>query len=156
MKFTDTLSGALAIVLGAAVAAYASSFPAASGQAIGPGRFPTIIGVGFMVLGVVLAVSGIRRGERLAIHVEDWMRRPRMVLNGVLVPVALIFYAAMVERVGFLLTSIAFLSLLCTAFGVRRILIVPIAVVATLVLHFCFYSLLRVPLPWGVLEGIAW
>jgi hypothetical protein len=24
------------------------------------------------------------------------------------------------------------------------------------VIHYAFYTLLRVPLPWGVLEGIAW
>ncbi len=23
-------------------------------------------------------------------------------------------------------------------------------------IHYAFYSLLRVPLPWGVLEGVAW
>ena len=32
----------------------------------------------------------------------------------------------------------------------------PIAVVATLVVHFAFYQLLRVPLPWGLLQGVAW
>ena len=31
-----------------------------------------------------------------------------------------------------------------------------IAVVATLVIHFAFYKLLRVPLPWGVLQDFAW
>jgi putative tricarboxylic transport membrane protein len=25
-----------------------------------------------------------------------------------------------------------------------------------LVIHYAFYKLLRVPLPWGVLQGIAW
>jgi hypothetical protein len=29
-------------------------------------------------------------------------------------------------------------------------------VAVTLGLHLAFYSLLRVPLPWGWLEGIAW
>ena len=32
---------------------------------------------------------------------------------------------------------------------------IPVAIVATLVIHFSFYKLLRVPLPWGVLEGWA-
>ena len=30
------------------------------------------------------------------------------------------------------------------------------AVVATVVVHFAFYKLLRVPLPWGILTPIAW
>jgi putative tricarboxylic transport membrane protein len=29
-------------------------------------------------------------------------------------------------------------------------------VIVTLVIHYAFYSLLRVPLPWGVLERFAW
>ena len=33
---------------------------------------------------------------------------------------------------------------------------VLIAVIAALVVHFAFYKLLRVPLPWGVLTGVAW
>jgi putative tricarboxylic transport membrane protein len=49
-----------------------------------------------------------------------------------------------------------FLSALFVAFGVRRIWIAPVALVATIVIHFGFYTLLRVPLPWGVLEAIAW
>jgi putative tricarboxylic transport membrane protein len=28
--------------------------------------------------------------------------------------------------------------------------------VATLVIHFAFYKLLRVPLPWGMLTPYAW
>jgi hypothetical protein len=38
--------------------------------------------------------------------------------------------------------------------GVRRAFVT--AVVATLVIHLLFYKLLRVPLPWGVLERFAW
>mgnify|MGYP000887924636 CR=1 FL=1 len=33
---------------------------------------------------------------------------------------------------------------------------VLIAAVATMVIHFAFYKLLRVPLPWGVLTPFAW
>ena len=31
-----------------------------------------------------------------------------------------------------------------------------LAVVVTLVIHFAFYKLLRVPLPWGLLTPYAW
>ena len=31
----------------------------------------------------------------------------------------------------------------------------PVAIISTLVIHLSFYKLLRVPLPWGVLEGWA-
>jgi len=31
-----------------------------------------------------------------------------------------------------------------------------LAVLLTLLIHFVFYKLLRVPLPWGLLQGVAW
>jgi putative tricarboxylic transport membrane protein len=34
--------------------------------------------------------------------------------------------------------------------------VVPLAVVVTLIIHYAFYKLLRVPLPWGLLQGVAW
>jgi putative tricarboxylic transport membrane protein len=43
-----------------------------------------------------------------------------------------------------------------TAFGAPWKRAVPLAVIVTLLIHYVFYSLLRVALPWGVLEGIAW
>ena len=42
------------------------------------------------------------------------------------------------------------------ALGVKPGRAVIIAVVSTLLIHYAFYKLLRVPLPWGVLNGIAW
>jgi len=33
---------------------------------------------------------------------------------------------------------------------------VLIAVIAAVLVHFAFYKLLRVPLPWGVLMPYAW
>lgn len=46
--------------------------------------------------------------------------------------------------------------------GLMAVLRVPLwrslwlAVVLTLLIHFVFYKLLRVPLPWGVLQAVAW
>jgi putative tricarboxylic transport membrane protein len=31
-----------------------------------------------------------------------------------------------------------------------------VALIATLVIHFAFYKLLRVPLPWGIITPWAW
>ena len=57
---------------------------------------------------------------------------------------------------GFIVTGIVLLSVLMWAFGARPVLIVPVAVVATLLIHLAFYKLLKVPLPWGLLQPIAW
>lgn len=156
MKLSDTLSGVLTLIFGTAVVVVARAFPAMPGQTIGPSLFPTLIGGGLILCGMALAVSGLRRRDGPWIEADDWVRRPRMVLNFGLVFVALVFYAIAVGRLGFFITAVIFLSVLMLAFGVTRTRIVPLALAVTIVIHYAFYSLLRVPLPWGVLEGIAW
>ena len=156
MRLNDTLSGLLLVLLGAAVVACARTFPAAAGHGVGPGFFPILTGVGLALCGAVLMWSGRRQRDAAWLEVEDWMRRPRMVLNGALVIGGLIFYALAVDTVGFFITGFVFLAVLFLAFGVRRRWIAPIAAAVTFGLHVAFYTFLRVPLPWGWLEGIAW
>jgi putative tricarboxylic transport membrane protein len=88
--------------------------------------------------------------------VDEPARGPRGILRATLVIGAVVFYALAVETVGFFITAPVFLAVLFGAFGVRRRWIVPLAAGVTLTLHFAFYTLLRVPLPWGWLEGMAW
>ena len=155
MRFHDTFIGLLLALLGAGVAGQASTFPPAPGHGPGAGAFPLVLGLGLAGCGVVLAIVGRREaGAWLAFEVGA--RRFASVRNAVLVPLALLAYALVVETAGFFLTSFVLLAGLFLAFGVRRSWIVPLAAGVTLALHGAFYSVLRVPLPWGWLEGIAW
>jgi putative tricarboxylic transport membrane protein len=156
MKLTDRVAGFLAIVLGASVVLHTRTFPPMPGQPVGPAMFPAAIGVLLVIAGIALIAGDARHGAGGRIELADWARRPRMVLNFALVIVDLLFYALAVTELGFLITAIIFVSVLMLAFGVRRRHILPLAVAVTLVIHYGFYTLLRVPLPWGVLEGIAW
>jgi putative tricarboxylic transport membrane protein len=156
MRLSDALSGLLTLIVGIAVVAYARTFPPMPGQSVGPGLFPTVVGSGFVLFGTVLMIDGVRRRGMSSIELDEWTRRPRMVLNFALVIAVLVFYALAVDQLGFFITALAFLSVLFLAFDVRRTWIVPLALVATLVIHYGFYTLLRVPLPWGPLEGLAW
>ena len=58
------------------------------------------------------------------------------------------------DKVGFLDRRADPAVRLFSAFGVRRNVAIVPAIVATLVIHFAFYKLLRVPLPWGVLQAV--
>lgn len=156
MRLNDSLSGLLLVVFGVVVAISAAAFPESGGQTIGPGLFPATIGVGLALSGAVLAWSGRRMRDAQWLTFEEWVAEPRMMLNAALVIGALIFYALVVETVGFFITAFVFLAILFLAFGVNRRWIAPLAVMVTLGLHFAFYSLLRVPLPWGWLESVAW
>ena len=156
MRLNDTLSGLLLLLFGTCVVVDARTFPASPGQSIGPGLFPILIGVGLVLCGVVLLWSGRRQRGGRWLEFEEWVCQPRRALNAVLVVGALIFYALAVETIGFFITAIVLLAVLFLAFGVRRRWIAPLAVGVTLGLHISFYSFLRVPLPWGWLEGMAW
>ena len=156
MRLNDTLSGVLIALAGAALVLEAGTFPQMPGQPVGPALFPTVIGVGLLACAAVLIAPGLKRRRAPWIEVDAWVRRPRMVLNFGLVFLVLVFYALVVARLGFFLTAIIVLGVLMLAFDVPRARILPLAMAVTLAIHYAFYSLLRVPLPWGVLEGIAW
>lgn len=156
MKLHDTLCGLLILLFGTAVIAYAQTFPPMPGQNIGPSLFPTLIGSGFVLFALALMVSGLRERGAPWLELDDWLRRPRMAFNFLLVIADLVFYALVVDRLGFFITGFLFLCVLFLAFGVARKWIAPIAGVVTLLIHYGFYTLLRVPLPWGLFEGIAW
>jgi putative tricarboxylic transport membrane protein len=155
MRLHDTLTGLFLALIGAAVAWQASTFPPAPGHGPGAGAFPLMLGLGLAGCGVVLLVTG-RREVGGWLEFEEGARRLATARNAVLVPLALLAYALCVETAGFFPTSFVLLAGLFLAFGVRRRWIVPLAAGVTLALHGAFYSVLRVPLPWGWLEGVAW
>src|SRR5687767_5853916 len=106
MRINDTLSGLLLLMFGTAVAVYAATFPATSGQTIGPGLFPMLIGCGLSLCGAGLVWSERRQPGAQWIEFEEWVRRPRLALNAALVVAALIFYTLAVDTLGFFITAL--------------------------------------------------
>ena len=160
MKFNDAAWGVLLALLGAAVLVHVQSFPRIPGQNIGPGIFPGLVASGLGICGLLLIVRGVRsrRGTAPAPWAEApaWLRSRRsMQAFAVLVGVN-VFYLLAVDRLGFLPTAFVYLSALMAVLRVRPVVLLPLALVATLLIHGAFYRLLKVPLPWGVLQPIAW
>ena len=157
MRIGDRAAGVAAFVFGSLVAAYARSFPPATGQPVGPGTFPAAIGVALAAAGVLLLIKGLRQQPReSSVDLTGWAANPRIASRAALVLAVVVFYALVLDRLGFLITATLLLSALFAAFGVRRARILPLAVCVTFAIHVAFYTLLRVPLPWGLLEAIAW
>jgi putative tricarboxylic transport membrane protein len=156
----DAVWGALVLLLGIAILVAIRNFPTIPGQQYGPALFPGVIAVGLMICGAVLCYRSLASRAPHAplrfIAFDPWVRSPRHVVAFAVVISVNVLYVAFVERIGFVLTGIAYLSALFAVFRVRARWIVPLAVIVTLVIHYAFYKLLRVPLPWGWLEGIAW
>ena len=160
MKLNDAVWGALLLLLAAAILVHVQSFRTIPGQQYGPAIFPGLIAVGLAICAVLLIVNGLTArsgGERAHwIAFAPWTRSHRHIAAFALTIGVNAFYILLVDRLGFIPTGIIYLAALFAVFGVRLIWIVPLAVVLTLVIHTAFYKMLRVPLPWGVLQGFIW
>jgi putative tricarboxylic transport membrane protein len=161
MKLNDAVWGALLIFFSAAVLMHVQGLPTIPGQKVGPALFPGVLAVGLAVCAVLLIVKGLaaraQGGERARwVEFDGWTRSHRRVVAFLAVIGVNVFYILAVDRLGFILTGVVYLGTLFIVFGVGRKSILPLALAVTLVIHYAFYKMLKVPLPWGVLQGIAW
>lgn len=157
MKINDVFSGLLIGIFGALLFVHVQSFPPMVGQDVGPNMFPQLIAVGLMVCAAVLVVKGLKTLKAQGwVTVPDWLGQGRITLGFVLIPVVLAFYVGVSESLGFLPTSVILLMALFLVFEVRLKTALPVALLGSLGIHALFYKLLRVPLPWGILEPFAW
>jgi len=161
MKLNDAVWGALLIFFSAAVLVHVQRFPAIPGQKVGPALFPGLLAAALAVCAVLLIVRGLAArahggGRAQWAEFDGWTNSRRHVIAFFAVVGVNVFYILLVDKVGFIPTGVVYLATLFTIFGVRLKWVVPIALVVTLVIHYAFYRLLKVPLPWGILQGIAW
>ena len=161
MKLNDAVWGALLLLLAAAVLVHVQRFGTIPGQQYGPAIFPGLVAVGLAICGVLLVFSGLasrthgrERAEWIAF--APWMRSPRHVRAFAITIAVNVFYVLFVDRLGFIVTGVIYLVALFAAYGVRFKWNVSLIVVLTLIIHTAFYKLLRVPLPWGLLQGFIW
>jgi len=155
MRVHDSLIGGVLLVLALAVLWHVQGFPPAPGQDFGPAVFPELIAAGLAVASAALIWQGLRIRQPLAVIAEG-LRSPRHLLAFAVVIASTAFYILLSDRLGFIVCSLVVLLALQWACGVRPGMAVVVAVVATLAIHAAFYKLLKVPLPWGVLQPVAW
>ena len=148
------MSGAGLIALGAAVLWHIQGYPAMPGQKFGPAWFPGLISIGLIVCGALLAAQGIRQRAPL-FTLPGWFQSPRAIAGVVLVIGGLLFYVLVADALGFYLTALPILVVWMRVLGASWRVTLPVAVVATVVIHLSFYKLLRIPLPWGIFERFA-
>ena len=157
MKFNDAVFGLLLILLGGAVLLHIQVFPNIPGQQVGPALYPGLIAVGLCMGGGILVVQGwLARARQPWFAAEDWVKSPRHLLAFAVLVAGVVFYILVAQSLGFVITSTLVLTALFSVLRVKMGRAVLIALIATLVIHFAFYKLLRVPLPWGLLTNFAW
>lgn len=157
MRFNDAVFGVVLMVFALSVWAYSGAFPEMPGQAYGPALFPRVIAAALLVCGLILAVKGLRHLQTSAwVSLGEWARHPRQVADFALVPLSLVLYIVLSEPLGFIPVAFSLLVMLFCSNGLRVPRALVLSAVTTLVVHTAFYQFLRVPLPWGLLQGVAW
>ncbi|MCO6390801.1 hypothetical protein GTW25_07135 [Aliihoeflea aestuarii] len=156
MRFSDTMLGAMLLILGIAVTAYARTLPAVPGQQYGAAAFPTLIGVGFVCCALILLVQGLKARSVPLVSFTEWTRQPgALVAVGVTI-LCIVAYMLLARRVGFIPVSVAILVVLFRLLSVSWGKTIFFAVAATLVTDYVFRSLLLVPLPFGMMPRMPW
>ena len=161
MKLNDAVWGALLLLFSVTLLVHVQSFPPMPGQRVGPALFPGLIAVGLAVCAVLLMVKdwaarSKQGGAPALMTLAPWTRSPRQMLAFGLVIGANVGYILLVDKVGFIPIGTLYLVILFWVLGVSPKWNLVIAIAVTLVIHYAFYKLLRVPLAWGVLGRFAW
>jgi putative tricarboxylic transport membrane protein len=163
VKLNDAVWGGLFVLLAGVILIHVQGFPQIPGQNVGPALFPGAIAVGLGVCGLMLIAKGMR--ARLAraegsqwqwLWLPPWLKSGRHLTAFLVLVGVNVFYLVVVDRLGFIITGFLYLLAFMWVMQVRLVRAVPIALVMTLLIHYAFYKLLRVPLPWGVLTPLAW
>src|SRR6266545_3433103 len=123
MKISDTVVGVGFVGAGALIVAGTLNYPPLDGGHPGPALFPRILGTLMAALGAALAVQGAR--ARDATQAVEWL--------------------------GFLITGTLLLFLMMWRLRVPPLRALMVAIAFTMIVHFLFVKVLRVPLPLGLL-----
>jgi putative tricarboxylic transport membrane protein len=158
MKFNDIHIGIVLGVFSVIVFAAARTFPVIPGQQFGASLFPMLIAVGLFICALLLVAQGLRARAAGAPKAASpsWLRDPISVMRFLMVPASLVFYFVLGDWLGFVPCAFLLLIVLFRLFGVRWRTSLVVALATTLIIHFMFYTVLHVPLPWGLLEPVAW
>lgn len=157
LKANDAITGGIFLAVAIFAFVHAGTFRALPGVPYGPDLFPRLVAVLMGIGGVALIVGSLRRAVRAPLLViDDWARKPRTyaIIAGVVG--SILFYLFATERLGFLLTGFLMLTgLLCVTRGASKIASnAIIGAAVTIVIYLIFVRMLRVPLPWGLIEAM--
>jgi putative tricarboxylic transport membrane protein len=158
VRINDAVIGIVLVLFALAMIWHTRTFPAMPGQDYGPAVFPVLIGIGFLITGLILIVSGLRRRRTEPWFAGgDWLRSRIHVARFLAVLGGLVAYILLSNWLGFILTSLLLLFGWLVLFrGGKPVSSLVIALAVTLVVHYAFSQLLLVPLPLGLLQPLIY
>lgn len=148
MKKNDTVFGSIFIALGIFIFTQTFFYPSLEKGHPGPGLFPNLLAVLFIIFGSVL----IFKAKRPSVAQEEIASPVRKkVTNALFVLGIIIVYVVVVDKVGFLVTSAVLLFVLMKKLGAPVLRSATASICITLFINVMFLKILRVPLPPGIL-----
>ncbi|WP_118138657.1 tripartite tricarboxylate transporter TctB family protein [Oceanicella sp. SM1341] len=154
MRLNDAVFGLFFIALGLTMILIARGFPAFPGQPYGAALLPSLLGAGFIICGGLLSIRGWRARAGGLAETDPEMREPRTLVSMGLVVVLILAYILVSDAVGYVPFMAVALTLLLLRFGNRPLTAIAVALLTTVASQWFFGSILLVPLPRGILEGL--
>lgn len=131
VEYSDLIGGILLIAVGVFAAVYSQQYALGTLRNMGPGFFPTVLGVGLAVFGALIALSALRRtGAMPTIKLRELL----CVLSGILC------FALLLRSAGLVVTT-ALTVIICsladrdTSWLARLVLAMAISALTVLIFH---------------------
>ncbi|WP_176086095.1 tripartite tricarboxylate transporter TctB family protein [Martelella sp. HB161492] len=155
MKISDRITGPALSLFGAVVIVGAMQLPTVPGVRFGADLMPTLIGIGFICLGLAIALGGfLTEKGRTFLDVSEWRVPLRNYAAAIWTLGGLVIGIFLFQSVGFPLIGIIYMAGLMLLMRARILTTVIVSPVVVLILYYGFSKGLMVPLPAGILGGI--
>ncbi|MEM8569670.1 MAG: tripartite tricarboxylate transporter TctB family protein [Pseudomonadota bacterium] len=148
MGFSNHIIGFAAVLGAAAIVAGTFGFREIPGQQFGSAFFPRITAGALALTGLALIVTS-PGGPHVSL--PTWVRTVER-LRAAAIPIAGLLWVLAAPMFGFLLTTFVMIFALSMIAGGRLLTSLGVAAGVSAVLHVIFSSVLRIPLPFGVIE----
>jgi len=150
MKKNDIIAGGIFIALGIFIFTQTFTYPSPEKGHPGPDLFPNLLALLFMIFGGVLVFKAFKTSVREEESSES-PPKPKKIINAFFVMGVIAVFVALVNLLGFLVTSAVLLFILMKKLGVSLLKSAITSIVLTLFINLMFSKILRVPLPPGIL-----
>ncbi len=150
MKVADISGGALGILIGLFAIWQGTKMPTDVVMKIGPSFFPNILGGLLIVFSAILIINAVRGKSKG--KVEPYRLSDTGTQRGLITLAAGILFCVVLDPLGFIPTSIIFLTFMMLVMGKRNPLLIAVTpALITLAVWLVFEKVLLLSMPAGVL-----
>lgn len=153
MKKADIISGLIGILVGLYAIWEGTKMPEDHVMKIGPSFFPNLL-AGFLILFSLILIANALRGQSKG-EVSTLNLSDKGVQRGLVTLVAGILFCVVIDPLGFIISSIVFLTFMMWVMGNRKpALIIATPTAITFAIWLVFEKVLNLSMPAGILADV--